>query len=154
MWGNKSGTGVDPHPFKTWWSSTYTLLSAFLPLKLRIVLSDPFSDVSYLCVAYVYNDFHRTNQNHRSKMGLTSHLSDAYNAFSSSCASFSLLLSPMTMNTTIRTTTVQGPGYFPVRTFRYVLNYPLIESFDCCLVESYLVKSQYFKYLQGSTLRM
>ena len=45
------------------------------PLNFRIVLSDPFSDVSYLCVSYVYNDCHRTNQNHRSKMGRTSHLS-------------------------------------------------------------------------------
>ena len=38
-------------------------------------------------------------------------------------------------------TMVQGPGYFPVRKFCYVLSYPLIESFDCCLVESYLVES-------------
>ena len=68
--------------------------SAILPLKLRIVLSDPFSDVSYICVVYVYNDCHRTNHNHRSKMVLMSYLSDAYDAFSSSCASFSLLLSP------------------------------------------------------------
>ena len=52
-----------------------------MPLNLRIVLSDPFSDVSYLCITYVYNDCHRTNHNHRSKMGMTSHLSDAYNPF-------------------------------------------------------------------------
>ena len=77
-------------------------------------------------------------------MGLTSHPSDAYNTFYSLCASFSLLLSPMTMTLTNQMKTVKGPGYLPVRTFLYVLNYPLIESFDCCLVESYLVESQYF----------
>ena len=43
-------------------------------------------------------------------------------------------------------TTVQGPGSLLVRVFRYVLNYPLIKSFDCCLVESYLVESQYFQH--------
>ena len=79
-------------------------------------------------------------------MGLTSHLSDAYNAFSSSCLSFSLLLSPITMTLTNQMTTVQGPGSLMVRDFRYVLNYPLIELFDCRLVESYLVESQYFQY--------
>ena len=60
---------------------TYTLSSEILPLKVRIVLSDPFSDFSYLCVVYVYNDCHRTNQNHRSNMGPTSYLSDAYDTF-------------------------------------------------------------------------
>ena len=115
------------------------LSSEILPLKLRIVLSDHFSGVSYLCVTYIYNDCHRTNQNHRSKMGLTSHLSDAYDDFSSSCASFSFLLSLMTMTSTNQMTTVQGPCSLTVRAFRYVLNYSLIESFDCCLVESYLV---------------
>ena len=120
--------------------------SAILPLKFRIILSDTFFCISYLCVVYVYNDCHRTNQNHRLKMGLSSHLSDAYNNFSSSCASFSLLLSLMTMTTTNQMRTVQGLGYFPVLMFCYVLNYLLIESFDCCLGESYLVESQYFQY--------
>ena len=83
-------------------------------------------------------------------MDLTSHLSDAYDAFSSSCASFSLLLSPTTMSLTNQMRTVQGPGYFPVRTFCYVLNYPLIESFDCRLEESYLVESQYFQYFRST----
>ena len=123
--------------------------SEILPLKLRIVLSDPFSGVSYICVTYVYNDCHRTNYNHRSKMGLTSHLSDAYDTFSS-CASFSLLLSLMTMTPTNQMTTVQGPGSLPVREFCYVLNYPLIESFYFCLVESYLVESQYFQYFRST----
>ena len=75
-----------------------------------------------------------------------SHLSDAYNAFSSSCASFSLLLSLTTMTPMNQMTTVQGPGSLPVCAFCHVLNYPLIESFDCCLVESYLVESQYFQF--------
>ena len=82
-------------------------------------------------------------------MGLTSHLYDAYDAFSSSCASFSLLFIPMMITPTNQMTTVQGPGSLPVRSFHYVLNYPLIESFDCCLVESYLVKSQYFQYFRS-----
>ena len=78
-------------------------------------------------------------------MGRTIHLSDAYDAFSSSCASFSLLLSPITGTPTNQMTMVQGPGSLPVRSFRYVLNYLLIESFYCCLVESYVVESQYFQ---------
>ena len=69
----------------------------------------------------------------------TSHLSDSYDDFSSSCASISLLSSLMTMTPTNQMMTVQGPGSLLVRAFRYVLNYPLIESFDCRLVESYLV---------------
>ena len=118
------------------------LSSVILPLKLRIVLSVTFPYVSYLCVVYVYNDCHQTNQNHLSKMGQTSHISDAYDAFSSSCDSFPLLLSLMTMTTT----TVQGLGSLLVRDFRYILNYPLIESFDFCLVESFLIESQCSQY--------
>ena len=83
-------------------------------------------------------------------MGLTSHLFDAYDAFSSLCASFSLLSGLMKMTPTNQMMTVQGPGSLLVRAFRYVLNYPLIESFDCRLVKSYLVESQYFQYF-GST---
>ena len=85
-------------------------------------------------------------------MGLTSHPSVAYDDFSSLSASFSLLSSLMTMSQMNQMMTVQGPGYFPVRTFCYVLNYPLIESFDCCLVESYLVESQYFYYFSSTFL--
>ena len=47
-------------------------------------------------------------------MGLTSHLSDAYDAFSSSCFSFSLLLSPMKMSLMSLTMKVLGPGSHPV----------------------------------------
>ena len=125
---------------------TYTLSSENFLLKLRIVLLYPFPDISYLCVAYIYNDCHRTNQNYRSNMGLTSHISYAYDTFSSLCASFSLTLSLMMMTPMNQMTTVQGPGYFPVRAFCYVLNYVLIKSFYCCLVESYLVESQSFQY--------
>ena len=82
-----------------------------------MVLSDPFYDVSYHCVAYIYNDCHRTNQDHCSKMGLTSHLSDAYDIVSSSCAYFSLLLSLMTRNPKNQMTAVQGPGSLLVRAF-------------------------------------
>ena len=76
-------------------------------------------------------------------MGRTSHISDAYDDFSSSCASFSLLSSPMTTTPTNQMTTVQGLGSLLVRDFRYVLNYPLIESFDFCLVDSYVVEPKY-----------
>ena len=55
-------------------------------VKVGNSLLGSFSDVSYLCVVTVYNDCHETNQNHRSRMGWTSHLSDTYDTFSSSCA--------------------------------------------------------------------
>ena len=60
------------------------LSSAILPLKLCIIWSDPFSDVSYFCVVYVYNDCPRMNQSHQShhsRTGLTSHIFYAYNTF-------------------------------------------------------------------------
>ena len=50
------------------------LLSATLPLNVRIILPDHFSNHSssyIVCVCYHYC---RTNQNTRSMMGLTSHL--------------------------------------------------------------------------------
>ena len=90
------------------------------------------------------------NQSRRSKMGLTIHLSDAYDAFYSSCFSFPLLLSLMTMSPTNQMMKVQGPGSLTVHTFLHVLNYQLIESFDCCLVESQnslLVSVEYFQGL-------
>ena len=59
-------------------------------------------------------------------MGMTSHLSDAYDAFSSSCFSFSLFLSPMKISLTNQTMKVLGPGSLLVRAFIHVLNYPLI----------------------------
>ena len=48
------------------------------------------------------------------KDGPTSHLSDAYDDFSSSGFSFSLLLSPITMSLTNLTMKVLGPGSLPV----------------------------------------
>ena len=59
-------------------------------------------------------------------MGLTSHLSDAYDAFSSSCVSFSLLLSPMKMSLTNQMMKFKGPGSPLVLLFLHVLKYPLI----------------------------
>ena len=85
-------------------------------------------------------------------MGQTSHLSDAYDAFSSLCASLSLLLSLMSMIPTNQMTTVQGPDSLLVRAFRYVLNYPLINSFDFRLVESFLIESQYSRYFPAQIL--
>ena len=52
-----------------------------------------FFQCFFFYLACVCNDCHRKNQSLRSKMGLMSHLSGAYNAFSYSCFSFSSLLS-------------------------------------------------------------
>ena len=59
-------------------------------------------------------------------MGLKSHISDAYDAFSSLCAAFSSILSPMKMSLTNQIIKVMSPGSLPVHTFLRVLNYPLI----------------------------
>ena len=69
-------------------------------------------------------------------MGLTSHLSDAYDTFSSSCVSFSLLLSPMDMSLMNMKMKVMGTGSPTVCSFLHVLNYPLIVLVDCRLIES------------------
>ena len=58
-------------------------------------------------------------------MGLTINLSDAYDAFSSSCFYFSSLLSPMTMSPKNQMMKVLGPGSLPVREFIHFWNYPL-----------------------------
>ena len=50
-------------------------------------------------------------------MGLTSHLADAYNTFSSTCFPFSSLLIPMKMSLMSLTMKVQGPGSHPVYVF-------------------------------------
>ena len=47
-----------------------------------------FSDVSSFSIACVCNHCHWTSQNRRSMMGLTSHISCVYDAFSSYCVSF------------------------------------------------------------------
>ena len=53
-------------------------------------------------------------------MSLASHLSDTYEFFSSSCFSFSSLLSPMTMSPTNLTIKVLGPYSLPVCAFLHV----------------------------------
>ena len=69
----------------------YTIPSVALLLNVQIILLGPFSGGSSFCVACVCNHCHRKNQNRISKMGPTSHLSHAYNAFSSYRVSFSLI---------------------------------------------------------------
>ena len=65
-------------------------------------------------------------------MGLTSHLSDAYDTFSSFCVSSSLLLSPMKMSLmTSLAMMVMGLGSPLVRAFLHYLNYLLIVLVDC-----------------------
>ena len=67
-------------------------------------------------------------------MVLTSHLYAAYDAFSSSCASFSSLLSLMDTSLMMSLTMkVLGPGSPLFRAFLPVLNYPLIVLVACCL---------------------
>ena len=75
---------------------------------------DYFSDISSFCIASICNYWHGKNQSRRSKTSLTSHLSDAYNNFSYSCFSFSLLLSPMKISQTDMKMKVLGPGSHPV----------------------------------------
>ena len=60
-------------------------------------------------------------------MGLTSHLSDSYDSFSSYGFSFSLLFSPMNMSLTNQMMKVLGPGSPPVRDiFHFSLKNPLV----------------------------
>ena len=109
-----------------------------------------FSDVSYFFVACVCNHCHWKNQNRRLKMGMTSHLYDAYDAFSSSWFYFSLLLSLMKMSLTNLTMKVLGLGYPPVCAFLHVLNYLLIVLVDCHLIESPYPLVVSVEYIQGS----
>ena len=77
------------------------------------------------------------NHNRRSNMGLTSHLYDAYDAFSSYCVSSYLILSLMKMSLmTSLTMMVMGPGLPPIRAFIHFLNYPLIVLMNCYVMDS------------------
>ena len=96
------------------------------------------------------NDFHWKNQSRRSKMGMTSHLSDGYDAFSSSCFSFSSLLSPMKMSPKNKTMKVLGLVSLPVCVSLNVLKYSLIVLVDCYLVESQYSLVVSVEYFQGS----
>ena len=83
-------------------------------------------------------------------MGLTSHISDAYDTFSSLCASFSSLLGPMKMSLKNIAMKVMVQVSPLVRAFIHFLNYPLIVLVDC-----HQIKSQYLlvvsaEYFQGS----
>ena len=99
----------------------YAVVSNFA-VKFAHFSSDSFSDVFSFCITCVCIDCHQKNQSRRSKMGLTSYLSDAYDAFSSSCFSFSSLLSPMKMSLTSLTMKVLGLGSLPVHA---LLNFSL-----------------------------
>ena len=104
------------------------------------------SGVSYICVVYVYNDCHQTNQNHCSKMVGRVIFLMLTPLFLLRGIIFFLLSSLMTMIPKNQMTTVQGPGSLLVRAFHHVLNYPLIESFYFRLVELFLIESQYSCY--------
>ena len=143
------------------------LSSAILLLKLCIVWSGPFSDVSYSCVVYVYNDcpqMNQSHQSHHSRTGLTSHLFYACDASSSFYFSFFyVLILTMMRNMTNQMVGDQGLISILVHDFRTsMLKYVLIKlflfeseyhqyfcapryvSFSVRLFESYLVESQYF----------
>ena len=69
-------------------------------------------------------------------MGLTSHLSDAYDTFSSYFVSYYLILSLMKMSLMKSLIMmVMGPGSPPVCAFLNFLNYPLIVLVDCHVME-------------------
>ena len=82
-------------------------------------------------------------------MGMTSHLSDAYDAFSSYLVSSSLILILMKFSLmTSLTMMVMGPGSPPVRAFLHVLKYPLIVLVDCHVMESqnpFVVSLEYYQ---------
>ena len=65
------------------------LSSETLPLNVRIILSDPFSDSFYSYAVCVYNHYRKKNQNFRLMMVLTCPVSCVYDAFSSYFVSIS-----------------------------------------------------------------
>ena len=70
-------------------------------------------------------------------MGMTSHPSDAYDAFSYYCVYSSFILSLMKMSLmSSMTIMVLGPGSFPFCAYRRFLNYPYIMLVDCNLMHS------------------
>ena len=85
-------------------------------------------------------------------MGQTSHISDAYDAFSSYCISFSLISSLMKVSLmTILTMMALDPG-LPLNLFHLLCahfwNYPLIVFVDCHVMESqnlFVVSVEYFQ---------
>ena len=83
-------------------------------------------------------------------MGLTSHPSDAYDAFSSYRVSSSLILSLMKMSLmTSLVMMVLVPGSPPVRASLHFLNYPLIMLVDFHVMESpnpFVVSVEYFPF--------
>ena len=83
-------------------------------------------------------------------MGLTSHLSDDYDAFSSYCVSSSLILSLMKMSLMTSLTMIAlGPGSPTVRAFLNFLNYPLIVLVDFHVMESpntFVMSVEYFQF--------
>ena len=121
---------------------------------MRIIWSDTFSDDSSLNVACVCNNCHYTSLNRWSKMGLMSHLSCDYDAFSFYRVYFSLMRSlRMISLMTSLTMMVLGLGYL-VRALFHFLKIPLVVSLDYFyLVESleYLHLFQYWNILIWSS---
>ena len=133
LWENKSGAGGDPHPFWTWRSLIYTLLSSILPLNLRIVWSNTFFNNSYFYVSCFCNQCHRTNQNCSLMMGMTCHISCLSHATSYYCISFSLMTILMIM--------VQGLGHLVRTLYLLLLKFLLVVSASQILL---FVRVEYF----------
>ena len=127
----------------------YAVVSNFSVKRAHILIRSFFRMALFLCCCDC-NHCHQENQNRCSKMGLTSHLSDAYNAFSSCYVSSSLLLSLMKISMmTSLTMMVPGPGSPPIHAFLHFLSYPLIVLVDCHVIESpnpFVVSVDYFQF--------
>ena len=104
-----------------------------MPLNLRFFLSGSFSDISSFCVtcvACVYN-CHQKNQSCYSKMGLTSHISDAYNAFLLFLRFFFFADEDVSYDES--DDEGSGSGFTSSLCLSSFLNYPLIVLVYCCL---------------------
>ena len=104
----------------------YAVVSNF-SVKVAHYLIRFFFGCFFFCIDCFCNNCLQNNQSRRSKTGLNSHLSNAYDVFSSSCFSFSSLLIPMNMSLTNLTMKVLGPAALPVHAFfRFSLKIPLV----------------------------
>ena len=108
----------------------------------------------FFCVVCVCDHCHQKNQNICSKMGLTSHLFDAYEAFSSYCVSFSLMTSlTKVLLMKILMMIVLGPGLlenldYLVHALVYFSKILSIIFVDCHIMESqnpFVVSVEYFQ---------
>ena len=103
------------------------LLSEFLPLNVRIILSDTFSDRSPSYIVLAWNHYRRTNHNRRLMMGLTSTscISDTF--FPITFSLFYLIWCHLTNYISITNLTIMGLNLGPLLFWLY--NFPLENPF-------------------------